>query len=229
MNASFRLFSRSSAPPNLAPTLSVSLAISMSSLCAFQKLDIAHSTILAFSYPSLEQSSLSSSLISSSVGFSPRALQWQKLLQTRIQGFDLDSWGWRQPENIPKLVFTQASLFSFFAKHLKHFGHCLCLLGLWDDSHRSSMTFCPNSHWGWGRLKPSWQSSPCAWPPHLSKTTQAPHQAGGKGNKTKFVVGYQMVSSLLSFLGKHLKYKAEGVTGKMNDCRFYGEWLRHAM
>ena len=30
-----------------------------------------------------------------------------------------------------------------------------------------------------------------------------------------------MVSSLLFFLGKHLKYKAEGVTGKMDGCHFY--------
>ena len=78
LNASFRLFSRSSAPPNLAPTTSVSLAISMSSLRAVHKLDIYCTFHYSgFSYPSLEQSSLSSSLISSSVGFSPRALQWE--------------------------------------------------------------------------------------------------------------------------------------------------------
>ena len=82
LNASFRLFSRSSAPPNLAPTASVSLPISMSSLRAFHKLDI-YCTFhywfctfhySGFSHPSLEQSSLSSSFTSSSVGFSPSAL-----------------------------------------------------------------------------------------------------------------------------------------------------------
>ena len=53
---------------------------------------------------------------------------------------------------------------------------------------------------------------------------------GRRVTKQKIVVVYQMVSKiLLLFLGKHLKYKAEGVTGKMNGCRFYGEWLRHAM
>ena len=123
LNASLRLFSRSSAPPNLAPTTSVSLPISMSSLCAVHTLDI----YCTFHFSDLP-------ILGAELAFKllHLVLRWVFSQGSAVRHFCKLGFrvGQEQPENIPKLVFTHASPFSLFAKHLKHFGHCLRLLGL---------------------------------------------------------------------------------------------------
>ena len=109
LNASFRLFSRSSAPPNLDPTASFSLTISMSSLRS--TIGFAHSTILSFLTHPWSRARFQAPSPHPPLGFLP-GLCSEKLLQTRIQSWARTTWEHPQAclySSVPLFLLRQTS------------------------------------------------------------------------------------------------------------------------